>query len=127
MTENDIKTICEKIDSLHAKILKSKFAETVTESEMIALIFAVEKLNCKQVEDVSDICVGNKWISVKDRLPERSGDYLTCRFGDIMSVLMYSAVHKLFNAYDDLSENHNKKFAVAVDYWMPLPEPPKEE
>lgn len=70
---------------------------------------------------------GSKWISVEDRLPDKNGEYLTCRCGDLMDVLRYSAVHKLFNAYDNLSEDYNKKFAVAVDYWMLLPEPPKEE
>lgn len=50
MTDNDIKTICEKIDSLHEKILKSKFAETVTESEILSLIFAVQELQRQQAE-----------------------------------------------------------------------------
>lgn len=50
MTDNDIKTICEKIESLHAKILKSKFAETVTESEVLSLILAVGELNRQKAE-----------------------------------------------------------------------------
>lgn len=50
MTDNDIKIICEKIDSLHTKILKSKFAECVTESEMLSLILAVEELNRQKAE-----------------------------------------------------------------------------
>lgn len=74
----------------------------------------------------TDTNVGNKWISVKDRLPEKSGYYLICRCGDLMSILGYSAVHKLFNVFDHQPEDF-KKFAVAVDYWMPLPEAPKEE
>jgi hypothetical protein len=50
MTGNDIKTICEKIDSLHTKILKSKFAETVTESEILSLTLAVRGLNDQKAE-----------------------------------------------------------------------------
>ena len=50
MADNDIKTICEKIESLHAKILKSKFAETVTESEMLSLILAVKEINRQKAE-----------------------------------------------------------------------------
>lgn len=50
MTDNDVKTICEKIDSLHAKILNSKFAEIVTESEILSLILAVQELNRQKAE-----------------------------------------------------------------------------
>lgn len=50
MTDNDIKIVCEKIESLHEKILKSKFAETVTESEMLSLILAVNELNSQTAE-----------------------------------------------------------------------------
>lgn len=74
--------------------------------------------------DTNDGC---KWISVKDRLPERSSNYLTCRYGDIMSVLSYSVKYKLFNANDDLDEKFSRRNAVNVDYWMPLPEAPEEE
>jgi hypothetical protein len=50
MTDNDIKIVCDKIDSLHEKILKSKFAETVTESEMLSLTLAVRGLNDQKAE-----------------------------------------------------------------------------
>lgn len=50
MTDKDIKTISEKIDSLHKKILKSNFAEKVTESEMMSLILAVQELNRQKTE-----------------------------------------------------------------------------
>ena len=50
MTDKDLKTIIEKIESLHDKILKSRFAETVSESEMMALILAVRFLSEQQVE-----------------------------------------------------------------------------
>lgn len=50
MTDNDIQIICNKIESLHAKILKSKFAEMVTESEILCLILAVQELNHQKEE-----------------------------------------------------------------------------
>ena len=50
MTNSDINVISSKIDSLHAKILKSKFAEVVTESEMMSLILAVGELNRQKAE-----------------------------------------------------------------------------
>lgn len=50
MTDNDIKTISEKIESLHKKILESKFAEKVAESEMMSLILAVQTINSQKAE-----------------------------------------------------------------------------
>lgn len=55
MTDNDIKSICGRIASLHEKILKSKFAETVTESEMLSLVFAVRGLNDQKAE-IDSMC-----------------------------------------------------------------------
>lgn len=54
MNDNDLKTICSKIESLHEKILKSKFAEKVTESEMLSLIFVVQELN-RHKEEVARV------------------------------------------------------------------------
>jgi len=48
------------------------------------------------------------WVSVKDRLPEKVGDYLTFGEGDFD--LDY------FSGY----------FPYGVDYWQPLPAPPEE-
>ena len=50
MTDNDINTIITKIESLHTKILKSKFAEQVTESEIMSLILAVIELSHQKAE-----------------------------------------------------------------------------
>lgn len=56
MTDNDLKIISENIDSLHIKILKSKFAETVTESEVVSLILAIRFLNRqrKKIDDLTE-------------------------------------------------------------------------
>ena len=60
VTDADIKTISEKIESLHKKILESKFAEKVAESEMMSLILAVQTLNCQkaEIERLQKIIVG---------------------------------------------------------------------
>ena len=50
MNDNDIKIICEKIESLHDKILKNKFAEKVTESEMLSMVLVVMELNRQKAE-----------------------------------------------------------------------------
>jgi hypothetical protein len=61
MTDNDIKIVCEKIDSLHEKILKSKFVEAVTESEMFSLILAVMELN-NQKAKIEDLEIKNEHL-----------------------------------------------------------------
>lgn len=80
------------------------------------------------------------WISVKDRLPEKSGHYLVCTSinywrggcwdtnstdgttegyaGTTMSVL---------DCYTDSTHDWNRVFNGHVTHWMPLPKPPKEE
>lgn len=58
------------------------------------------------------------WISVKDRLPERDGDYICCE-DDIMAIFVacYSASGWQRPLYRD----------ITVTHWKPLPEPPKGE
>lgn len=64
----------------------------------------------------------NKWISVDERLPEKSGEVLIYK-PNYVDVLPYSRKHQAFNAYDDLV---SVDYAIAVTHWMPLPKPPKE-
>lgn len=65
-----------------------------------------------------------EWISVAERLPEQSGEYLTYHEG-VFSTLEYSKRHKMFNASDDLDEKFSKANCIEVSHWMPLPEAPK--
>lgn len=62
------------------------------------------------------------WISVKDRLPEHEGDYLTVRSPYYRDIVSYEN-HKWIGVglYGNLCE------ATNVTHWMPLPEPPKGE
>lgn len=64
------------------------------------------------------------WGSVKDRLPEKSGEYYVIKRNGGQDVLAYSARHKAFNAYDIFDRPMHE---IKVTHWMPLPEPPKEE
>ena len=67
-----------------------------------------------------------KWINVKEGLPNHSGDYLVItRASNRVRVLSYSAVHKVFNAFD--SQLEVNLLPIPVTHWMPLPGQPKEE
>ena len=65
------------------------------------------------------------WISVNDRLPDKSGNYLVLTTNGNHAVLSYSAKHRLFNAFDGLSKKWNKMHTIPVAYWMMCPESPE--
>lgn len=59
-----------------------------------------------------------KWISVKDRLPKRVGNFLIHDiFGDVEA--------GFYNA--DMHWYNGGRPAAEVTHWMPLPEPPEGE
>lgn len=57
------------------------------------------------------------WVSVKDRLPEKPGRYYTATKYEEYGI--HSFV--VNNWFDD------EGYIVVVDYWMPIPELPKEK
>ena len=60
-----------------------------------------------------------RWIPVAERLPEESGEYIAyCGEYDGICVLYYEILETKGKWRSKLKE---------VTYWMPLPEPPKEE
>ena len=58
-----------------------------------------------------------KWISVKDRLPEKDGPYWTFNGGDEKPSVIQQRVY-MFNTY---SQEFN---SWTVTHWQPLPPPP---
>ena len=64
-----------------------------------------------------------EWISVKDRLPETSGEILL--FTVVCSVYIghYKISRNLFTVYGIGKEELTD---VEITHWMPLPEPPTE-
>lgn len=64
-----------------------------------------------------------EWISVKDRLPEESGDYLVILDWGKMCVLEFSEVHQAFNASDSIPNDSE----IFCTHWMHRPQPPKGE
>ena len=107
-------------------------AKKWTEGEELFSILS-DTINGANFDDLNDACYRildkanyhkQEWISVDERLPEQSGEYLTYHKG-VFSTLEYSKRHKLFNAADDLPEAFSKKHSITVSHWTPLPEPPK--
>lgn len=102
------------LDSLHSKILKSKFAEEVTEAEIEALVKAKELTN-------------DGWIPCSERLPSRE-EYQKCN-GQFIVSDGNRTYATYFDIYDTLKfgEPTMDKFKVdkCVIAWMPLPTPYK--
>ena len=76
------------------------------------------------VDDLIDHGVTvQEWISVNDRLPEESGDYLVILDWGTMCVLEFSKVHQAFNASDSIPNDSE----IFCTHWMLRPQPPKGE
>ena len=73
---------------------------------------------------VNDVPAVSGWVSVKDRLPDKEGQYI-CWFGKNTlikgaAIATYLEELKAFGSFESLKTYPN------VTHWMPLPEPPKE-
>lgn len=62
-----------------------------------------------------------KWISVKDGLPDKEGEVLAALFGRVY-MCWYLAATKQFEGPSGIIWDID-----VVTHWMPLPEPPKED
>lgn len=74
----------------------------------------------------------SEWISVKDRLPEKSQEVIVfCRtpgLNDFVNTVYYSAKFQEFNWCDFMGDPpKSEKGYRDVTHWMPLPEPPEEK
>lgn len=82
-----------------------------------------------------------EWISVKDKLPDKDGDYLCCwslSYSDKPFINIYSFAKNLrkVDKYDFKGMNRADWYGydsewgyceqAGVTHWMPLPELPKE-
>ena len=84
---------------------------------------------CFEVERVVNALIDNgvtvqEWISVDDKLPEKSGYYLVFADNGRREVLSYSKKYQAFNAFDDA---YSEEYVIPVTHWTPMPNPPKGE
>lgn len=106
----------EAINVLRGQVMA--YGDTLSEAEHKAFDKAVEALEGKDKD------VHATWISVNDRLPDKSGYYLILSDNGRANVLSYSVRHKAFNAFDLFED---ARYALLCTHWMPLPESPKSE
>ena len=72
-----------------------------------------------------DVVPRTTWISVEERLPEKSCEYLCVSRTGVIYLMQYSHRYKAFNATDD--EDGDRWKLGGITHWMPLPDPPKGE
>jgi hypothetical protein len=65
----------------------------------------------------------NKWISVKDELPDKDQDVLIYR-GNHISDMMYVYTYLGNNEWEDDYGYWSRTDDEGITHWMPLPTPP---
>ena len=92
--------------------------------------------DCIRYMDAADVVTVQEWISVKDRLPDKTGRYLVlknriapdCLGGNRTDiVILRFFVDKGFRMPTHIPDWINEEINEEVTHWMPIPEPPKGE
>ena len=106
--------------------------------ELLDIIIQPEQ---KTLGDIADYLIANgvtvqEWISVDDRLPDKTGRYLVlknriaedCLGGNRTDiVILRFFVDKGFRIPTHIPDWINEEINEEVTHWMPLPQPPKGE
>lgn len=82
----------------------------------------------------------NEWISVKDKLPNKKGEYLCyvkSSFGNWMKIASFSTNLEKVDKYDFRGQQRSGWYSYDsewgyiehndITHWMPLPKAPKDE
>lgn len=103
------------------------YADDIPMQVATALDMAISALRARQEQESKPL---NEWISVKDKLPEKDGNYLVtacdegCSAGEgiwYSTVVVVAEYYKgSWTWYDEYS------LEGIVTHWMPRPEPPEE-
>ncbi len=107
-------------DKLLESLLQDKITSGMQKARFLDLVRAAPTVG-------KDTTVPSKWISVKERLPDDASDVLAYYDDGTESRIILVNYYKrcwydcIFNRpIDDMETGF-------IGYWMPLPEPPKEE
>ena len=100
------------------------YADLCEKSEMLLGFSRDNPAYCSVFLNSADVEPVQKWISVKDRLPE-AGGYVVCiakrnPFSRFMPMVAKIEKNGWVNPITE-------QYISAVSHWMPIPEPPKEE
>ena len=118
----------EKLVELIAKAKRSMWGKSGLSCELARNMYLAENLIANGVTFATDNNVGDKWISVKDRLPDK----------ECLAVCMLAgrpAYNEMLVGWvgkDTMCETgyiceSGGEFLPDVTHWMPLPQPPKED
>ena len=86
--------------------------------------FYDNEVTARELIDAQPTVNGWGWISVKDRMPEKSGTYL-CFQPTAASICQLNTV-RWSEAKGYWMGKEVGSRIEGIEYWMPLPEPPKE-
>lgn len=107
---DDTKVTTEQAISL----LEKRLEQRPTPGERVVFSMALSAMRTQQEKKTGG------WISVKDRIPDKPGDYIVYYQNTASGKPLISMRH----FYGEIPEAflHNK----AMTHWMPMPEPPEE-
>lgn len=102
---------------------ESKFAVSLLNGKTDRYVAGVCDTNKKAIQIVSEVEAeyGNRWIDVKDRLPEKDGYYLTCDHKGNIHVFYHHPIYVKENMAFGICKNHPQFYQPIA--WMELPKP----
>ena len=134
----EVLTMAEYINRERARFEAKRYFKNMDEiQEDLDMLFCM-----LPAENVAPV---QKWISVKDELPEYPGHYLVCTsinywHGGCMDINENHKAHpngtpvgydgttmSVLDCYYDVTGHWNRVCDSHVTHWMPIPEPPKGE
>lgn len=122
-------------DKLLKEILTAGIGKTIIEYSESDIGYMIRR---QPTVDAAEL-LRDRWISVKDRLPEEDGKYLVfeqnngrtntsiLRFAkDARKVDRYDFKSRWENAWYEYDSEWGHYTVDSVTHWMPIPEPPEE-
>ena len=115
----------EAIRILDPEFVASEFAKYdeehgIRDVEQLKAIYAACTLAVEDLREQED----RRWIPVKERLPEKNKEVVGWYKDNPFSPFRYGIVS--WNGHGWVF-TYAQRYVDAVTYWMPLPEPPKED